>query len=205
MSNENVVQLPATDDTPEEQLRWCRSGVHLISTTADRCKPCAGQSKCRAIARRAGAPFCAEGHGLVRGNLAVDGSCAECARFLELVADPETPVRPAPSTWLDWAAVVQGLEGRPLTRPLTTREIACLCTTLQERDWTRADIAAWLDATGVVPAAQERYVEYVLVGVWHRRYGYPDPRITVQQAVYAEADGDLWIAEAAADGELEVA
>lgn len=197
MTNDNVVQLPAADESPAETLHWCRNGAHLIITRQDRCKPCLTQSNYRSIARNTGAKFCEEGHALVRKNVAEDGSCTECAAFAVLINDPASPVRPAPATWLDWAAVLQALNGTPLVRPLSTRELACVITTLQSRhpEWTWRETAEWMTASTYIEGVTDQYVKYVMQ-VWHQRNGYPDPRITLEQAVDAEADGQEWIRQA---------
>lgn len=190
-------ETPGNQDAPNVELRWCRNVVHRIPATFDRCSPCLRQSKYRRIARDTRAPFCRAGHGLVRHNVGLGPGCVECDAFTALIADPATPIRPAPSTWLDWAAVLQAFDGRPLTRPLSQREIACLVATIQDGrpDWILREIAEWLDSSTYVKDVTVGYIQW-LHGQWWQRQGFPDPRITLGRAVFAEADGEVWIAQA---------
>lgn len=178
-------------------LVWCRSGWHVIPEGAEtaRCDACNIQNNYRNIARkRKDGPFCSRGHGLVRGNIGPDGECAECDRYDGLAV---RVVPPADPTWLDWAAVHSAINRRPLLRPLTHRELACLITTLRATrpDWTIKEVVDWIASDTEVPAISITFAEFLLV-TWWRRKGYPDPRITVEQAMFAEADGAAWIAEA---------
>lgn len=197
MDDNNIPELPAPAPTPT--LRWCANRTHLVDREKShgRCKPCNRQTPLLSKARSTGAKICENGHGLVQRNLAADGSCNECADVEAVIADPTSPIRPAPSTWLDWGAVAAALDGRALLRPLSLREVACLLTTLQDRCPERSFRAMieWVaDCTAV--KVSEPYATYIL-NQWWCRLGLPDPRITLEQAVYAECDGDAWIAEAA--------
>lgn len=174
--------------------QWCRNRTHILPDTRHhgRCGACVIQNNRRQEAKRSGRPFCDAGHGLVSANVAEDGSCAECARY-EALAVQHIP--PVPETWLDWAAVSQALLGKPLVRPLSQRELVCLFATLKSRhvEWSRRDIAEWLADNTELPTLTAVYMQHLEL-IWWRKRDLPDPRITIEQAIFAEVDGDIWAA-----------
>lgn len=135
-----------------------------------RCNRCRQLGVYRSIAKRDGAPVCDNGHGLVHGGVAPDGSCTECV---------PGAVPPA-ATWLDWAAVHQALAGLPLVRHLTNYEMLCALTTLRRRNaWDRTAASDWMRANTAIPVPDDN-LEYIEL-VWARRHQLP--ALTVTEAI----------------------
>lgn len=165
-------------NTPEREVRLIGEALcernhpntPRVLNAAGRCRRCRKLNVYRGLAERAGAPLCEKGHGLVYGGVAPDGSCIECT------AAPQPPA----STWLDWAAVYQALQGQPLVRHLTHNEMLCALTTLRRRNgWERTEACDWMRDNTAIPVPDDN-LEWVET-VWARRHGLP--ALTVNEAI----------------------
>ncbi|MEU7814054.1 hypothetical protein [Pseudonocardia sp. NPDC049154] len=176
--------------TEAPSYRRCRKRHLVVDENAmpdGRCRRCKRRTDNRSKALQAGVPLCPQGHGLVPTGLTADGDCLECSTL---------PPAPA-EDWLDWAAVVQVINGRQPVRRLTRYELLCAIVTVARRnDWTRAMAADWLRLNTVleIPEDDGQYLELE----WAPRKGLPV--ITANEAITRELRPDLLVADHA--GEL---
>jgi hypothetical protein len=181
--------LPAAERrlTGDKLCEQVHPNTPRVVNQAGRCRRCRQLGVYRGIAERSGAGLCENDHGLVYGGVSPSGECTECT------AAPQ----PAAATWLDWAAVYQALQGRPLVRALTNNEMLCALTTLRRRNgWERTEACDWMRVNTQISVPDDN-LEWVEL-VWARRHGLP--ALTVNEAIthgyedYAEAELELDVA-----------
>lgn len=173
----------------------CNKNLHPAPEEGKRCLLCQRQDSFRRSAETRGYGLCGNNHGQTPGNVTTSGHCSECVRLGWVPGVSEDDIPPA-STWLDWALVHQAMNGKPLVRPLTKREVLCLLTTLRERNPEMENhvlAAEWMNDCTHLVGIYSHYLHY-LHREWAANRGPRQFRrlvMTVDQAMHAELDGTI--------------